>query len=256
MEEDYGRMYCNGMTEDCRLICAERNAPVRRQGDILYRLIREKTGLDAVRLLDCTCGVGAQTLAPHGHALTAAVSSPAAVEQVPQPTAGAAVGCGTAGWRSFAVNAPGCFDVVLTCGNRFSHLLTDTELWLTAKSMWEKLAPRGMLLISFRDYERLSVVRGRTTEARVLDGGKRIIFQLRERLESENICTVDRFVVRETDGRWKTSHTAALFRTLSREEMTAVLTGAGFTAVEWHAPEGSGDNQPVVTARKRIRGEE
>jgi hypothetical protein len=41
------------------------------------------------------------------------------------------------------------------------------------------------------------------------------------------------------------------YRALLRNELSAILTRAGFTGVHWHRPEETGYYQPVVTA---IRG--
>jgi len=259
LTDDKVQGFYDELADDYHLIFADWRESVRRQGDILHRLIREKTGRDAVQLLDCSCGIGTQAigLARLGHRVTATDLSPGAVERARREAAaaGVAVEFGVADFRSLATTVAGSFDVVITCDNSLPHLLTDADLWLAAKNMWQKLVPGGLLLISLRDYDRLLAARPRTTEPRVYDGGKRIVFQLWDWLEQESIYTINHFIIRETKGRWETKHSATLYRALPRQELTAILEGTGFADVEWHPPEATGYYQPVVTARKRLRGE-
>lgn len=259
MPEDKGLAMLDEKPANCQMNDADWNEAVRQQGDILHRLIRTETGREKVRLLDCSGGSGAWAigLARCGHAVTAAGMSPAVTERVRREaaTAGVAIASGAADVRSLVITVPGCFDVVLAGDSSLSHLLTDADQWLAAKNMWQKLETDGLLLISHRDYERRCSAQLRTQAPHGGDGEKQIVFQHRDWLERENIHTVNDFVIRAKDGHWETEHSAALYRALSREEMAAVLSGAGFAAVKWHDPAVTGYKQPIMTARKRIRGE-
>jgi hypothetical protein len=54
--------FYDGLAEDYHLVYADWDASIRRQAAALDRLIRERTGTQHCRILDCTCGIGTQSL--------------------------------------------------------------------------------------------------------------------------------------------------------------------------------------------------
>ena len=248
--------FYNQLAGDYHLIFAGWRAAVDRQGEQLDRLIRGRLGARPLAVLDCTCGIGTQAigLARRGYRVHATDLSPAAADRARREATafGVAVTWGVADVRQLDRQVVGAFDVVLSCDNSLPHLLTDEDLRLAARAMWSKLRPGGLLLVSIRDYDQLVEERPRATMPSLLDGsgGRRVYFQLWEWSPEGTRYRLHLFILKETAGRWRTTHAATEYRALRRDELSDALRHAGFTDLCWHPPEESGYYQPIVTARR------
>ncbi len=235
-------------------------AAARREGEILHRLIAGSKDDGGLRLLDWSCGSGTRAigLAAIGYRVTATDDSPAAVAGAMQTAAalGVAVDWGVADWRCLEDAVPGPFDVVLGGGDRLVHLVRELDLWLAVKGMWRVLAPDGLLLLSLPDGEDLPATQPQPGAPRRSEDGSRIVFELWDWLAGERLYAQNHFVLhRADDGRWETKHTTMVYRAWRRAELSLILEGTGFGSIQWQLPAATGCAQPVVTARKQLRGQ-
>ncbi|MFB7554205.1 class I SAM-dependent methyltransferase, partial [Streptomyces sp. NPDC056154] len=113
-----------------------------------------------------------------------------------------------------------------------------------------KLEQGGLLVISIRDYDHEITERQRATLPRVMDGGKRIAFQVWDWAEDADVYEVNQYLMQEIDGVWQTKVNKTSYRALQRMEFSEALRAAGFEDIRWHMPAESGYYQPIVTARK------
>ena len=222
-----------------------------------------KDNAQGVSLLDCSCGIGTQAigLAQRGYRVTATDLSPLSVERAKREAARligeeSRIQFGVADFRSLEQDVTGTFDIVLSADNALPHLLTDTDLRFALSNMRAKLNQGGLLAISLRDYDELVSNKPQTTPLRVMDEGKRIAFQVWDwdSTDSEasdgEAYTLKQFTLKEINGSWDTTCHTVRYRALTRNELTSLLTEAGFTDIQWHMPEESGYYQPIVTARR------
>lgn len=107
-----------------------------------------------------------------------------------------------------------------------------------------------MFIATIRDYDVLIKEKPSTTQPRVLDERKKIVFQVWDWAEDGKMYTTNQFIVQEMNGEWKTKHNSTQYRALLREDINNVLSATGFKDVEWHFPADKGYYQPMVTARK------
>ena len=247
------------LAQDYHLIYADWTNAIERQGTALDRLIRARldTGADqpALNLLDCSCGIGTQAigLAARGYTVHATDLSPAAVERAAREASAQDIPLtvGVADMRCLARQVEGTFDIVLSCDNALPHLLSDNDLRSAAHNMRAKLADGGLLLISIRDYDHLTLDKPRATQPKVFDSDveRRIVFQVWDWTENEQTYTVSLFILRNRGDAWTTAHYATTYRALLRSELSAILGHGAFTDIQWHMPQDTGYYQPVVTAR-------
>ncbi len=243
------------LAPDYHFIFKDWEASVRRQGDLLDRMIRAELG-SADSVLDCACGIGTQAigLALHDYHVRATDLSPAAVRRARTEAKnfGVKIFFGESDFRDLARQVAGTFDVVLACDNSIAHLLSDADLTLAAASMREKLNPGGLLILSIRDYDQLVQEQPRTTPPNILDtpDGRRISFQVWDWAEDGRSYTLSHFILKQSDDRWTTRVSSTSLRALLRPELDAVLERTGFERVTWHMPEESGYYQPLVTAHR------
>jgi SAM-dependent methyltransferase len=247
--------FYDGLADEYHLLFANWDQSVRRQGEILDRLIAARLGPPPRRLLDCSCGIGTQAigLAERGYAVHATDLSASAVERAALEAArlGVTLTTGVADLRHLE-QVEGTYDVVLTCDNALPHLLTDDDLRLAAHGMLEKLGPGGLLVASIRDYDRLLAERPRAETPRVFDtpAGRRIVFQVWDWQPDAPNYTVQHFIVTDAGGTWQTSHVSTVYRALRRTELGEILGGVGFREVTWLMPAESGYYQPIAIARR------
>lgn len=254
MAEPVASFY-DGLADEYHLLFADWDASVRRQGEILDRLIAGQLGPPPHRVLDCACGIGTQALglAGRGYQVHGTDISPAAVGRAQREAVrlGVALTTGVADLRALDA-VEGTFDVVLACDNALPHLLADDELRQAARGMHAKLREDGLLVVSIRDYDDLIVQKPRAELPRVFDrpDGRQIAFQVWDWDAAAPIYTVHQYVVREAGGAWRTHHEETVYRALRRADLAEIMRAAGFREVAWHLPAETGYYQPILTGRQ------
>jgi len=242
------------------LIFADWRQAGRWQGDVLSRVISRHMGAQPLSVLDCSCGIGAQTigLAERGYRVHGTDISAAAVERARQEAtlAGVPITFGVADLRILDAQVDGTFDVVMSCDNALPHLLSVDDVRLAVHNMRAKLGDGGLFLASVRDYDALVAERSRSTLPRVFDDadGRRVAFQVWDWLDDGRTYTVTQFILcKKKEGAWETNSYATRYRALLRHELDQILGDEGFADVTWLMPDESRYYQPIVTAYKRRR---
>jgi glycine/sarcosine N-methyltransferase len=234
------------------LLFADWRQGVGWQGEILDRLIRHHTTGAIERILDCTCGIGTQSigLALRGFQVTGTDLSPRTIARANQEAAsfGVSIHFTVADLRSLKSALPGEFDVVISCDNALPHLLTDEDLQLAMRNIATKLRPEGTFLATTRDYDQLIQEKPTATTPRVFKD--RITFQVWDWWPNGRGYNFQQFILRSENGQWNTVCHAGVYRALQRSELTVALETNGFHQVTWLTPEQSGYYQPIVLARK------
>jgi glycine/sarcosine N-methyltransferase len=251
--------FYDSMAEHYHLIFDDWDAAMGRQGAALDEVLREELGPGALRVLDCSCGIGTQAiaLAQRGHRVMGSDVSERAIERARREAAQRGLG------MDFVVSdmtdlkeVPECgFDVVATLDNALPHLSPE-ELCAAARAMRGKLRDGGILMASIRDYDDL-IVRKPPMQVPSFfgrEGKRRIVHQVWDWVDGERYV-VHLYITVETHGRWEAHHFAGVYRALQRTEVTKAFENAGFGRVQWRMPEPSaglprkpGLNLPLVTA--------
>jgi len=145
------------------LIFEDWDASMARQGAVLAALIERElgpTGAPAsVRILDAACGIGTQALAlaTRGFHVTARDVSQGAIARLRREAdaRGLAIDAAVADMRAVAGTVAAPFDVVLAFDNSVPHLLSDADIELAFRQFRSVVRPRGVLLCSVRDYDKV-----------------------------------------------------------------------------------------------------
>ncbi|HLY18677.1 MAG TPA: class I SAM-dependent methyltransferase [Bryobacteraceae bacterium] len=236
------------------LIFESWDASMARQALILGPLLEAECGKNAALILDAACGIGTQAigLAMRGHRVTASDLSEAAIVRARAEAAARklSIPFWTADLRDLSGAPGGPFDVVLIADNALAHLLTEDDVRQAAASAARMLRPGGILLATMRDYDTLArerpVVQG---PAFYNDAGRRRIVHQVWDWTGERHYTMHLYIARETGSGWESHHFTAAFHALPRAVVARALEDAGFAAVRWIDPAGSGYYQPIVLAR-------
>ena len=248
--------FYDDLADRYHLIFGDWDRAVRRQGEVLERLIRAEMGTGPLSVLDCSAGIGTQAigLALRGHTVHATDLSPKAIERARREADRFDVSMtfGVADFRALSEQVEGAFDVVISCDNALPHLQNDEDLLLAAQNIRSKLRDEGLLVASIRDYDQVLRERSSATMPTVFDTpeGRRIYFQTWDWANDGRTYTVHLFLVAESGGDWETHHHETRYRAVLREELAEILHEAGFRDVAWQMPDESGYYQPVVKARR------
>ena len=253
--EDVVAFY-DGLAGSYHLIYADWEGAVDRQSAALDKVIQTRMIADHPSLLDCSCGIGTQSLglASRGYDVMATDVSAHAVERCQREadTRDIHLRSQVVDMRHLADEVAGRFDVVLSCDNAMPHLLGRWDLLAAVRGMFARLVPGGLVVIGMRDYDQLRQERPTSTPVRVLDGGDRLVFQVWDWDRSGETYGLKHFLVQRQNGDWHTQCNEVRYRALTRMELTTALASAGFVDMEWQLPAASGHFEPLVTALRPL----
>ena len=138
------------------LIFADWQASIDRQARALNSIIRSEGGPEPHTILDCSCGIGTQSLglAVLDYEVTASDLSPGAVQRVRSEAQqrGLSIQASVADMRTLHDHHGRMFDVVLACDNSVPHLLSNEDILTAFQQFYACTNPGGICLVSVRDY--------------------------------------------------------------------------------------------------------
>ena len=172
------------LASNYHLIFDDWDASIKRQAAALGAILeRECVAPSALRVLDCACGIGTQTLglASLGFTVTACDLSPASVERtrVEATKRGLNVQLFVADMLDLSEIPDNDFDAVVCMDNALPHLDSDEQLFQAATPIRRKLRAGATFMGSIRDYDSLvqerPVVQGPAFYSD--EGSRRIVHQ-------------------------------------------------------------------------------
>ncbi|MGA2048054.1 MAG: class I SAM-dependent methyltransferase [Terracidiphilus sp.] len=230
---------------------------IERQAGVLSGLLAsEATGVP-LRILDCACGIGTQSigLAQLGHRVFGSDLSAAAVHRAQQEAQrrDLAISFCVSDMTSLHEVAESGFDAALVMDNAFPHL-SSQQLDKAARTIASRLRPGGLFMASIRDYDKLVEERPAMQEPVLYGtpGSRRIVHQVWDwgaySGEGQGYL-LHLYITIESDQGWRAHHFVSTYRCLLREGLSAALRGAGFGDIRWLMPSESGWYQPIVLAK-------
>ena len=251
------QQFYDQLAGDYHLIFADWKKSVQRQGVILDKLIKKQGFKLSSKLLDCSCGIGTQTigLALQGYEVQGTDLSPKSIARAKKEAKnfGVEIKFQPADFRKLSQVIKDQFEIVITCDNSLPHLLTDKDLALAIKNIYKTMAPNGLLIASIRDYDTLLKEKPTVTPVTIYGKGDNHYFSFQEWSwdEKKPIYSLNHFVVKKQKNSWKTECRNTRYRAIKRAELTKFLKAEGMSSITWHMPEETGYYQPIVTAKKR-----
>lgn len=237
-------------------IFADWESSIMRQATVLAGILDHECGdRRPIRVLDCACGIGTQSLglAMKGFDVAGCDLSPGAVERARSEASkrGLSIPFSVANMLELSAIPQSGFDAVICIDNSLPHLETDEELLLAAQQVYGKLRPGGSFIGSIRDYDRLIVERPTSQQPSFYsdNGSRRIVFQIWDWLD-ERHYRFHLYITRSKESDWRTFHCTSTYRAVLRAELQQILEHAGFTNVRWLLPSESGFYQPIFIAHR------
>lgn len=151
---DQGLFY-DDIAEYYDLVYVDWESSMQRHGDAIAAMLGSALGPHA-RVLDVSAGIGTQALplAALGYDVVARDLSQGAIGRLRREakSRGLTIDAAPCDMRDVSSSVDGQFDAVISFDNSIPHLLNDTEIAETFRSLAGLLRPQGVLLISVRDY--------------------------------------------------------------------------------------------------------
>lgn len=249
------KQFYDRLASDYHLIFEDWDASMKRQATALGAILEGECGApNALRILDCACGIGTQTLglASLGFTVTACDLSPASVERTRMEAIKRRLNVQlfVADMLDLAEIPDEDFDVVICMDNALPHLESDEELFQAARQIRRKLRAGATFMGSIRDYDSLvrerPVVQGPAFYSD--QGGRRIVHQVWD-WNDERHYAFHLYMTREVQGSWESQHYVSNYRAVLRGELSRILEAAGLVRCRWILTGESGFYQPIFLAK-------
>lgn len=211
---------------------------IERQAGQLTTVISERWGAGAKTILDVSCGIGTQSigLTKRGLMVTASDLSAGAIARAKVEALRRAVEIdfSVCDMRAIHAHHQRQFDVVISCDNSITHLLSDDDLLLALRQMYVCTRPGGGCLLTVRDYDREERGTGlvKPYGVREEDGKRYIIFQVWD-FVGQVYDLAMYFVVDDRTSQQLITHVMrSQYNAVGTDHLLALIRRAGFTRVE------------------------
>jgi len=233
--------YYDALAQDYHLFYRDWDAALEREGMALKRWFGER---DIKTVLDASCGPGTQAvaLAKIGYRVLASDPSAGMLRRAHDHAQAHGVldriNFLRASFLDLSKMSEGDLDAIITKGNAFPHLLTDTDIEETVQGFYRLLRPGGIVLIGMMDFEpyiedRPRFLPGRVHDPENNDGQQTITFEVWDWQEEPSLTvTVHKFVVSGSGSNYQTRVYPIKYRALTAEEVQVVLLEAGFKDIQ------------------------
>ncbi len=229
--------FYNRMASLYHLIFPDWNESIERQAGQLTGIIREFWGDGPKTILDVSCGIGTQALglAQRGFLVTASDLSAGAIARARMEAQRRAlqIDFSVCDMRAAHAHHWRQFDVVISTDNSITHLLSDGDLLLALRQMYDCTRPGGCLL-TVRDYDREERGVGLVKPYGVREeGGKRyVIFQVWDFVDRIYDLAMYFVVDDQTSEQLVTHVMRTQYNAVGTDHLLALMDRAGFTRAE------------------------
>jgi SAM-dependent methyltransferase len=230
--------FYNQLAPYYHLVYRDWETGITAYADTLANLIRARWGDQVKTIVDVSCGVGTQAigLALRGFTVNASDIAPRAIERARREAVqrGAAVEFSVCDMRQAYAHHQRQFDLVISCDNSITHLLTDEEMRLALAQMYLCTRPGGGCLLTMRNYDAEERGTGIIKPYGVRDAGEHryVVFQVWD-FEGDQYDLAMYFV--EDDRKSDVARTHVFrcrYRAISPDRVVEFMRGAGFDAVQ------------------------
>jgi SAM-dependent methyltransferase len=221
------------------LIYPDWNESIERQADQLTSIIHERWGGGAKTVLDVSCGIGTQALglAQRGYLVTASDLSVGAISRARAEAQRRAlqIDFSVCDMRAAHDHHQRQFDVVISCDNSITHLMSDGDLLLALRQLYACTRPGGGCLLTVRDYDREERGVGLVKPYGVRqEGGKRyVLFQVWDFVDQRVYDMAMYFVVDDRTSEQLVTHVLRTkYHAAGTDHLLALMRRAEFTKAE------------------------
>ena len=224
---------------------------MKDEAKTIDNLFRQYAKIDVKQVLDCTCGIGVQSIALSllGYDVYASDNNRAMIEQAEKNSKKYAVSI-----RPSVVDCTRMdeyyhtsFDAIISIDNALPHLKTMENLEKCFRAVQKLLKPGGVFLASFRDYAELLKTKPISAyPLRKNTVGNSTYTILKTWSWNNNICTSDQYVIEETPSNRYLYYGSYDQLAVTGNELCQLCKSIGFAGIYWIYPSEIDYYQPVL----------
>lgn len=209
---------------------------LEEQGRVLDKFFREYAQTPVETVFDCTCGIGTQCigLAKLGYSVKGMDISGKSILRAREEAAkaGLDIEFDRGDIRKLDSLVAAKFDAVISCDNSLPALLSEEDLNIGLKNIYNLLETSGVCIASIRNYDRMFAERKRFNPRQIheIDGKRIIVFDVWDYAEDEFVV-FNIFFLQERESGWDVSSRRMVYRAVYRNEMISALKQTGFGEV-------------------------
>jgi glycine/sarcosine N-methyltransferase len=252
------KSFYDQLANEYHLVYKDWEDEIRWQSEAISRLL----GQPPLRILDCACGIGTQTigLARLGYKVVGLDLSSKAVDRARRELRKRGIrdtAVVAADLRNLPTSFQEAFEAVICCDNPLAHMLTNADLQVALRSMNGALRKGGKLILTSRDYDTLLESRPSQMPIRrsIVNHRTILVFQLWNWQQDGQTYVNEHFIMQRGLVCWRVNHLATQMRAHRRGEITEAAEVAGFINIEWKERDETGYFQPVMMAIRPMENE-
>ena len=226
------------------------------EGPILKNIFEKFAERTVCNVLDCTCGIGVQTISLAKLGLNV-VGSDISIKELDvarneSENRNLRIPYFVADCRKLENTFKQQFDAIISIDSALNHLLCKEDITTALHSIYNRLFTGGIFIASFRDYDEMLKQKpmwAYPTRHHITSNGSAII--LRHLTWNHNICTSNQFYIDIP----KNEQPKLFYNTykqwaITRSELLAIAREVPFSKTFWLSPEESGFYQQIFCAIK------
>jgi SAM-dependent methyltransferase len=246
--------FYNNLAEYYHLIYKSWDRAIEAQSFVLDETLK-RFGIDKdMRILDCACGIGTQTLglALLGYNVLGSDISIREVERAKKEAENRSIEVEflVTDFSKLSECFKSKFNAIIAMDNALPHITDHNNLTRALQSIYLQIEPDGVFISSIRDYDEVLMTKPQITQPNVIETekGKCVAFQLWN--WENDIYDFTQYLVIEENDIIKTQKFICKYWAITRCELTSILKEVGFKRIEWIFPEYSKYHQPILIAKK------
>lgn len=206
-------------------------------------------------ILDCSCGIGTQTLGLAGlnYSMSGSDLSPLEVRRARCEglARGYDIEFRTDDMRQLSAAPSKHYGAILCMGNSISHLETEVEVRQAVENMNRKLTDGGLVIFGIRNYDLALGERETSSKPSFFNDGanRRIVHYVWDWVDDRSYI-FHVYITLQNDGQWLVHHFAGHNRALLTQELVGLLKESGFKNVEVLPSNETGYHQTIVKGVK------
>ncbi len=248
--------YYNYFATKYKYILPDWEKDILTEGPILKNIFKRYAERNVHNVLDCTCGIGVQTISLAKVGLNIVGSDISSKEidvaRKESKSRNLKISYFVADCRKLEDTFKQQFDAIISIDSALNHLLCPEDISVALHSIYNRLFTGGIFIASFRDYDEMLIKKpmwAYPTRYHTTPNGSAII--LRHLTWNDNICTSNQFYIDlPNNGEPKLFHNTYKQWAITRSELLSIAHDIPFSKVFWLSPKESGFYQQIFCAIK------
>jgi len=243
--------YYDYFADKYHLILPDYNGQIEKQGKILKDIFNKYSKIKITNILDCTCGIGVQTisLANLGYNVVGSDISLGKIEFAKKETEKRklSVEYYQADCMMLEKTFDQIFDAIISIDSAMPHLMNEENFFRAFSSIYKRLNKGGIFLASFRDYD--SIVKDKPDWAyqpRLRKINDKTVIIIRNLEWNNDICTSHQYFIENENGKTQLFYNTYQQWAVTRDKVLQIVHRIPYSESFWILPDKSNFYQPLL----------